>query len=120
MVALDAFFGHSRTGSLGDYLTMWKLCFEEACATSGLELNAVGRSYLLLRSSGLTERRKDDLLLHVAGDLGRHDEIVRLLSRISRAEGSNSSSSVPALAGQYYADPAEQAWYDQSWDTDDS
>ena len=118
LVALESFFGHARgSQSLGDYMTMWRLCLEEAQTHSGLVINDVAKSYLLLRSSGLSEKRKDDVLMHVAGDLSRHAEIVRLLHRLARAEGSSTTSSVPSMAGQYWQDSGwdQDSWHDDWW-----
>ena len=91
---------------------MFKLCFDEAQTAAGLGMNNVAKSYLLLRSSGLSEKRKDDLLVHVAGGLNRYDDITRLMSRLSRSEQGSASSSVPAMSGQYWQ---EQEWQEDDW-----
>ena len=81
---------------------MYKLCFEEAQAAAGLGMNDVAKSYLLLRSCGLSEKRKDDLLMHVAGDLNKYDEICKLMNRLARSEQGHAASSVPAMSSQYW------------------
>ena len=52
IASLDAFFNLTRGSlSLSDYLTMWRLCYDEAEQHAGLQMNNVAKSYLMLRAS---------------------------------------------------------------------
>ena len=57
ITALDSFFNLSRgSQSMSDYLTMWRLTYEEAATQSGLVPNNVGKSYLLLQKANISSK----------------------------------------------------------------
>ena len=119
--ALDAFFSHSRGAlNMSDYLTMWKMTLEEADMLAGLQMNNVAKSYLLLRTSGLPERAKDDLKMHIQYDLSRFDELFGLMQRMSTRDSAVASSSVPAMSRQFWTD---DGWWSadqtEAWHEDD-
>ena len=88
--SLDDFFGHVRGHSaLMDYLTGFRLRYEEAEEMCGLQINAVGLSHLLLKHSGLPERLLDDIRLKVNGNLENFTEILGLLRRMAKSETHN-------------------------------
>ena len=119
--SLDAFFSHTR-GSLAmnDFLTMWKLTYEEANTLADLQMNNVAKSYLLLRSCGLPEKTKDDLKMHIGYDLRRFEELFLMMQRMSTREQTAAASSVPTMSKQFWTDEAwDNGWYDESYDDDD-
>ena len=77
--------------TLQEYSLEWDLWLEEAQARAGLDINAVGRSFLWLKRSGMSQRFFDDLKLQVQGDLARFDDIrtlaLRLAHRTTTAKG---------------------------------
>ena len=112
--SLDAFFLHHRGNmNLSDYLTMWRMTYDEANQNSGLEINNVGKSYLLLRTSGLSDRLKDDIKLKLDGNLARFEDLMTILQRMAHAE-QNSGSSIPEMVKQHYGQQDED-WQDDGW-----
>ena len=70
IVALSSFFSlHRGHLPMNDFLTMFRLTFDEAADRGGLQLNNMGKSFLLLQMSGLTERMRTDLRMQIQGDL---------------------------------------------------
>ncbi|CAK0865187.1 unnamed protein product [Prorocentrum cordatum] len=115
--SLDAFFMHHRGSlSLSDYLTMWRMTYDEANQNSGLEINDVGRSYLLLRTSGLSDRLKDDIKLKLDGNLSRFEDLMNLLQRMAHAE-THTGSSIPEMVKQHWqnTDWNDDSWYSDEW-----
>ena len=56
VAALEAFFTFERGSlTLSDYLTVWTLLFDDACVQTGLQVNNVGKSFMLLWKSGLSQ-----------------------------------------------------------------
>ena len=137
IAALDAFFGLQRGSlSLGDYLTMWRLTFDEAATQSGLQINNIGKSYLMMRASGLSERAKHDFRLQVGGDLNRFEDLMGIISRFSNNDSQAVAQTIPQMTktfwsdgGDFYPDEAywlggdswhdDVGWYDE-WDCDPS
>ena len=120
IVALDAFFGHHRGSlSISDYLTMWRLTYEEAQDQSGLQINNVGKTYLLLKKSGFTEKQKHEFRLQVQGDMSRFEELTAVINRFARSDEGGAGTSIPSMAKQYYGDeddPYDGSWYDDDYD----
>eukprot|EP00959_Pyramimonas_sp_CCMP1952_P235606 4923975-Pyramimonas_sp.AAC.1 len=50
---------------MNEFLTMPRLRFEEAADKGGLQFNSVGKSFSLLQMSGLSERTRADLRMHI-------------------------------------------------------
>ena len=65
-----------------DFVAMHDLALSDAEQQCGLALNAIGKSYVLLRGAQLPDRQHFDLRLRVDGDLARYDDIRHLISRI--------------------------------------
>ena len=108
IAALDAFFGHQRGSfAMNDFLSMWKMTFEEANVMADLQMNDVAKSYLLLRSCGLSERAKDDVKMHIGFDLRRFDEMFLMLQRMTTRDQAAAASSLPAMSKQFWA---EDSW----------
>ena len=138
--AMEVFFEFKRGRmALPEWSVQWQLNLDEAITHSGLDLNNVARTYLYLKSSQLSQKTIDDLLLQVHGDMARFDEIRTLMLRMSHRsfdagshsalyeDGSQSygeddgswsavtdnwSDSGPA--GTYHMDEL-YAWYDDGW-----
>lgn len=138
--AMEVFFEFKRGRmALPEWSVQWQLNLDEAITHSGLDLNNVARTYLYLKSSQLSQKMIDDLLLQVHGDMARFDEIRTLMLRMSHRsfdagshsalyeDGSQSygeddgswsavtdnwSDSGPA--GTYHMDEL-YAWYDDGW-----
>ena len=70
--------------TLLQYITQFKLKYEEAELKATLNLNEVGRTHLLLKRSGLPEKYIDDLKLKIDGDLSKYEEIVAILTRLAK------------------------------------
>ena len=82
--ALETFFEFRRGRlSLQEWSVQWQINLEETIAHAGLEINQVARTYLYLKSSGLSTKAVDDLLLQVHGDMRRFEEIRTLLLRMA-------------------------------------
>ena len=71
--SLETFFTFER-GSLSthDYMQMWNMCFQDAEEHGGLQLNNVGKSFLLLWKSCLSVKEIYDYRMQVGGDLSCH------------------------------------------------
>ena len=82
--ALETFFEFRRGRlSLQAWSVQWQKNLEEAITHAGLEINPVARTYLYLKSSGLSTKAVDDLLLQVHCDMRRFEEIRTLLLRMA-------------------------------------
>ena len=113
IAALDRFFNFSRASlSLSDFLTLWRLRFDEANAQSGPMMNDIGKSYLLLRASGLSERAKMDFCLQINGDLSRYEDIVGILARSAANDSQAAASTVPQMARNFWQDGD---WQEDPW-----
>ena len=111
IAALDSFFKYTRGSlSLIDFLTMWRLCFEEAETRAGLQINNVGKSYLMLRASGLSERAKVDFRLQVGGDLNRYEDLAQVINRFAANDSQAAASTIPAMARTFWTEDGD------SWD----
>ena len=53
------------------YITDWRLFLEEAETLAGIQINNIAKTYLFFKWSGISQRRIDDIKLHVGGDLNR-------------------------------------------------
>eukprot|EP00959_Pyramimonas_sp_CCMP1952_P343845 7202280-Pyramimonas_sp.AAC.1 len=67
-IVLDSFFDCRRGyhQDIPTWISSFELAFEDACEEGGLVMNDTGRSHFLLKNSGLSDKRLDDLKLHVA------------------------------------------------------
>ena len=54
---------------------MWNLVVKEANIDSGLEMNDIGKSFLLLWKSGLTQKQIYVLRLQIGDDLTRFNDL---------------------------------------------
>ena len=63
--SLENFFSFHCKGSMSlqEYSLEWDLRFEEAHTRAGLDINMVGRSFLWLKHSGMSQKFCDDLKL---------------------------------------------------------
>ena len=108
LAALRAAFGErSRSTSCdsGDGGLLRVLNLDEAITHSGLDLNNVARTYLYLKSSQLSQKTIDDLLLQVHGDMARFDEIRTLMLRMShRSFDAGSHSALHEDGSQSYGE----------------
>ena len=83
-VALDTFFNFTRRNTtLQTFLTNWRLFYDEAEEYAGLNMNDVGKTYMLFRMIGLPDKLIDDIKLKVDGDLSRFSEIYTYISRLA-------------------------------------
>ena len=72
-VVLDRFFDLRRSQrGLMSYITDWRLFLEEAETLAGIQMNNIAKTYLFFKWSGISQRRIDDIKLHVGGDLNRY------------------------------------------------
>ena len=85
----------------------------------GLQLNDVGQSYFLLRGAQLSDRQLFDLRLRVDGDLGRYQEIRKLLTRMFGESDIGRSSTRTKMSKQFFGRTATtlDAWYGD-WNTE--
>ena len=113
-VVLDRFFDMRRgQKDLMTYCTDFGMFYEEASSVAGLELNDVGKTYLFFKWSGLSQRRIDDLKLHVDGDMSRFNELKTLVLRIAKAEQASGTRHSP----EYWGDaPWDESWWTDEWD----
>lgn len=129
VASLDSYFKLTRAnGTLESYITMSELTFEEARAQAGLELNAVGRSYFLLRGANISDRQIFDFKLRIDGDSSRYQDLRGILSRLADATDTAYQQTVPALSSQFHAsgdhgspwDDGDSDWWSASeWDNND-
>ena len=120
IASLEAFFNHQRGHmSMLDYMTMWRLVHDEAEASSGLVLNPVARSFMLLRASGMSERQKYDFRMQIGGDLSRFEDLFQIMLRFAKSDMVTHSSTLPAMAEQRHADHGghwpDEDWSEQTW-----
>ncbi|CAE7280604.1 RE2, partial [Symbiodinium microadriaticum] len=121
--ALELFFEHKRPHGqeLQEFAAEWDLRYEDARSKAGLDMNAVAKSYLWLKQSGLSQKHQDDLRLQVHGDLSRFNEIrglaVRLSHRVDKA--GNTGDVFYEEDHHSHWEPDENYWND-SWWSDDS
>ena len=112
-------FSEFRQGNLStmDYLTQWRLVFDESCFHSGLQINAVGKTHFLLKASNLSPKQKHDFLLQIGGDRSRFEDLVQIISRFATAESNSRGSGVNDLARIYWqGEEADDGWWDADFD----
>ena len=104
--AMEVFFEFKRGRmALPEWSVQWQLNLDEAITHSGLDLNNVARTYLYLKSSQLSQKTIDDLLLQVHGDMARFDEIRTLMLRMShRSFDAGSHSALYEDGSQSYGE----------------
>ena len=119
--ALEMFFEHKRPHGqkLQEFAAEWDLRYEEARSKAGLDMNAVAKSYLWLKQSGLSQKHQDDLRLQVHGDLSRFNEIRGLAVRLShRVDKAGNTGDVLYDEAESQWDPEEFYWNDGWWSDD--
>ncbi|CAK0906839.1 unnamed protein product, partial [Prorocentrum cordatum] len=85
----------------------------DACEEGGLVMNDTGRSHFLLKNSGLSDKRPDDLKLHVAGDISQHRALQGLMLRLGK-QGQIGQHTDWAWHGES-GDGADPEGMDESW-----
>ncbi len=93
-----------------EYITEHEYTLDEANHLSGFELNAVGRSWFLLKHAGLDQARHDQLLLLIGQDLTRYEVLKQHLERIAKAA---QPATLPGPSGYH----AREGW-DDDYDYD--
>jgi len=94
--------------SLQEYILEHETRFDEAEARAGFVLNDVGKCYMLLKYSGLDERRIDDVKLQVHGDLTQYGPVKNILHRLAKAPEREKHD---ALYTQQTYENEDDAWY---------
>ena len=82
------------------YLNTFEEFYEDCALKSGLTINDVGRTFLLLDRSGVSPQRLDQLKMQHNGDLSQYDSYIRILRRMAQQEGGtahHSSHTYPIL-----------------------
>ena len=83
---LDRFFDFRRGNrDLDACVREFELVYDEANDVSGLEINDIGRTHLLLKYSEMPQKKIDDIKLKVDGDLRRYNDIKAITRRIAKA-----------------------------------
>eukprot|EP00435_Cladocopium_sp_Y103_P017768 s3364_g4.t1 len=117
--SLETFFEFKRGRlSLAEWSVQWQLNYEEAAAHAGLEINNVAKTYLYFKSSNLSQKSMDDLLLQVHGDMRRFEEVRTLLLRMAHRslDHQGGASNLFEENKQYYMDDDyESNWSGDSW-----
>ena len=109
--ALETFFEFRRGRlSLQEWSVQWQINLEEAITHAGLEINPVARTYLYLKSSGLSTKAVDDLLLQVHGDMRRFEEIRTLLLRMAHRSLDGHGSNPTLHYEEYKMDDDASSW----------
>eukprot|EP00974_Lingulodinium_polyedra_P029604 2852034-Lingulodinium_polyedra.AAC.1 len=115
-IILDQLFDHRRGHStLAQYITEHRLYMDEAQQHAGLMMGPVGRSHMLLKYSGLPQRRIDDIKLQIQGDLTRYEELLAILMRIAKSEQQGMHSVKEVLYPTYHEGHDEWSWNTDSW-----
>ena len=116
--SLEVFFEFKRGRlSLAEWSVQWQLNYEEAATHAGLEINDVAKTYLYFKSSNLSQKAIDDLLLQVHGDMRRFQEVRTLLLRMAhRSLDHGGASNMYEENKQYFLDEDfESSWSGESW-----
>ena len=109
--ALETFFEFRRGRlSLQEWSVQWQINLEEAITHAGLEINPVARTYLYLKSSGLSTKAVDDLLLQVHGDMRRFEEIRTLLLRMAHRSLDGHGNNLTLHYEEYKMDDDASSW----------
>ena len=117
--ALESFTEFRQANlSLLDYITQFRLVFDEACTQSGLAMNNVGKTHFFFKYSNLTGKQKHDFLLQIGGDRSRYEDLMSIISRFATAEANDRGSGVADLARMYWHE--DSSWDDSGWDDDSS
>eukprot|EP00971_Amphidinium_carterae_P310327 6166769-Amphidinium_carterae.1 len=99
--------------SLADYLAEFEHLHSEARRLARFELNAIGRTHLLLRHSGIHQAMREHVLLLENNDLTRYEAIFRHLEKIARQQLSPQRPPTLADNPAYYgADENYDEYYD--------
>ena len=93
--------------SLLDYLNEHQFTYDEAALIGGLQFNEVGRTHYLLKYSGMTQEKVDNVLLQVGNNLQRYDEVFSTLTKIAKTQ---LTSQLPGPTG-YYGEDYDEDWY---------
>eukprot|EP00959_Pyramimonas_sp_CCMP1952_P445566 9328689-Pyramimonas_sp.AAC.1 len=88
-MVLDAYFDCTRGNSeLTNWIAQCEMAYDDACEEDALQMNMVGTSHFLLKNSDLSEKRIDDIKLHVGGDLAQYQAIRGQLMRLGKQDQS--------------------------------
>ena len=122
-IDLDDFLDLRRgRHTLQDYLIEFEHRYDKAGSSSGLVINDVGRSHMLLKYCQIDGRTAQIMLL-VNHNLARYDDIFGHLSRIAKSDSVPGVSSNTTFAGDVgpsdEASYPEQPYEDDEYDWDD-
>ena len=88
--SLQTFFGLRRgNADLRSFMTQFTMYYDEAIEHAGLQINGVGKSFLLMELAGTTEKRKEDIRIHTNGNITNHNELYNMLGRLAKTETTN-------------------------------
>ncbi|CAJ1458578.1 unnamed protein product [Effrenium voratum] len=116
--ALEAFFDFKRKNAmtLQEFSLEWDLRFEEAQTRAGLDMNMVGRSYLWLKQSNMSQKFCDDLKLQVQGDMSRFNDIRTLALRLAHQHAEGHKGDIlygeDSRAEEHEMDPNSEDYFD--------
>jgi len=117
--SLETFFTFERGNlSTHDYMQMWNMCFQDAEEHGGLQLNNVGKSFLLLWKSGLSVKEIYDYRMQVGGDLSRFEDIRAIINRFTSID-SQPDAGAPTLAKNFYGTTSYSYDDDNYWPLSD-
>ena len=94
--------------TLLEYLTEHAYTLNEAMMLGGFDMNNQGKSWYLLKHSGLDRARQDQLLLMISQDLTRYEELKTHIERLAKAAQPNH---IPGPGGYY----GEEEWPSNDW-----
>ncbi|CAK0846103.1 unnamed protein product [Prorocentrum cordatum] len=77
--------------------------------TVGLNINAVGRSYLLLQGCDLSIKKVDDIKLKIDGDLRRYNDIKAIMTRLAKQSLAQNN---PEQYEGFWVDSDEEEYWD--------
>ena len=75
-----------------------------ASGGGGLQLNNVGKSFLLLPAHGLTEIMRADLRTQIQGDLNRYRELIAPMHRTANHGFQRTNPPIPSMVSQCWTD----------------
>ena len=85
-----------------------------APAPAGVQLGLVGRNFMILRVSGLSEKQMYDFCMQIVGDLSRGEDLFQIMQQFAKSYTVTRSSTLPAMAKQFHV--ADAGWWaDDDW-----
>ena len=119
-VDLDDFLDLRRgRHTLQDYLIEFEHRYDKAGSSSGLVINEVGRSHMLLKHCQIDGRTRGQLMLLVNHDLNRYDDIFSHLQRIAKSDSVPGVSSNNTYAGDVGPPCGEASYPEQPYEEED-